>query len=537
MEEKNKNAKAKRGEKMKKLPLSMQTFEKVINDKCLYVDKTEDIHRLITSGDYIFISRPRRFGKSLLVSTLGEIFSGNKELFKGLYIYDKIEWNKFPVIYIDFSLISRSNEEILRTSLESFIDKTAEDNGLILKNRFITDKFKELIGEMSKKLNNKVVILIDEYDKPIIDHITDIKKASQNREVLREFYSVLKGSDKYIKFVFITGVSKFSKVSIFSGLNNLKDITLREEFSAIMGIRQDELEKYFKDYIEILQKKENTKREKLLSKIKCWYDGYSWDGKTRLYNPCSILNLFDSNIFDNYWFATGTTTFLLKLIKENKCNITDFENKKAGSAIFDSYDLENLNIYSLLFQTGYLTIQNIERDEGFIIYTLTYPNKEVRHSFNTYIIEAFTENPRDEIEPNARKLKKALKKDNVEEFITIIKSMFARIPYTLHMPAESYYHSLFYMILSLTGVKIDLEVLTDKGRIDGVLEFDDKVYLIEFKYGESGSKMEKLLEKAIKQIKEKKYYERFMDGEKKVIFLAAGFIDKEIGYKTDVFSG
>jgi len=522
---------------MKKLPLGIQTFKKIIDDKCLYIDKTKDIHRLITSRDYIFISRPRRFGKSLMVSTLKEIFSGNKELFKGLYIYDKIDWKRYPVIDIDFMSVvySKDNETFIKSIIKKLI-AIAKNYNIKLENIInLKECFEELIEKLSEI--NRVVILIDEYDKPIIDHITDIKKASENREVLRDFYSVLKGSDKYIKFVFITGVSKFSKVSIFSGLNNLTDITLEKKFGKIMGITQEELESYFEDYIQILRDKEKLSETKILDKIKCWYDGYSWDGITTLYNPCSILNLFNSGTFRNYWFATGTTTFLIKLIKEEKCEITKFEKKEVGETVFDSYDIENLNVYSLLFQTGYLTISYIERDEGFTIYTLNYPNKEVRHSFNTYILEGFTENPRDEIEPKARKLKRALKKDDIEEFINIIKSMFARIPYNLHMPAESYYHSLFYMILSLTGVKIDLEVLTDKGRIDGLLEFDDKVYLIEFKYGEPGSKMEKLLEKALLQIKEKKYYERFMDGEKKVIFLAAGFIDKEIGYKTDVFSG
>jgi len=529
----NKGINSIRGGKMKKLPISLQTFQKIINDKCLYVDKTQDIYRLITSGDYIFISRPRRFGKSLLVSILKEIFSGNKKLFKGLYIYDKIKWEKYPVIHIDFTLISRSNEKILRSSLESFIDKTAEDNGLILKNKFASDKFKELIEKMSINSNNKVVILIDEYDKPIIDHITDIKKASDNREVLREFYSVLKGSDEYIKFVFITGVSKFSRVSIFSGLNNLEDITLEKNFSTLLGITEEEVRQYFPEYINSLGKEKNLTEEEVLKKIKCWYDGYSWDGKNRVFTPQSILQLFKSKEFKNYWFTTGTTAFLTRLIKENKCNIPEFERKKVGSAVFDSYDLENLNIYSLLFQTGYLTIESIERDDDFIIYTLTYPNKEVKQSFNTYIMEAFTENPRDEIEPNARKLKRALKKGDTEEFIKIIKSMFAKIPYKLHIPKESYYQSIFYIILSLLGVKIDLEVLTDKGRIDGVLEFPDKVYIIEFKYGKSGSKMKNLLDKTIKQIKEKKYYERFMCKDRKVIFLAVGFIGKETDHKIE----
>jgi len=535
MEEKNKNAKAKRGEKMKKLPLSMQTFEKVINDKCLYVDKTEDIHRLITSGDYIFISRPRRFGKSLMVSTLKEIFSGNKELFKGLYIYDKIDWKKYPVIDIDFMSVvySKDNETFVKSIIKKLIS-TGKIYDIKLENVInLKECFEELIEKLSEI--NRVVILIDEYDKPIIDHITDIKKASENREVLRDFYSVLKGSDKYIKFVFITGVSKFSKVSIFSGLNNLKDITLYDEFSTIMGISQEELISYFPLWIKELGKKEESSEEKTLEKIKSWYDGYSWDGIKKLYNPYSILNLFDSKKFRNYWFSTGTTTFLIKLIKKEKYEITALENITVSEYIFDSYDIENIGLNSLLFQTGYLTIKSVDKKTG--LYTLTCPNYEVKESILNYFLSDFINKEVALVKPLYLELKEAFREEKIDKAINIIKSMFARIPYNLHMPAESYYHSLFYMILSLMGVKIDLEVLTDRGRIDGVLEFDDKVYLIEFKYGEPGSKMEKLLEKALLQIKEKKYYERFMSEKKKIILLAAGFIDKEIGYKTDMFSG
>jgi len=516
---------------MKKLPVTFQTFSEIIGENYLYVDKTGDIYNLMNSaGKYFFISRPRRFGKSLTVSTLKEIFSGNKELFKGLYIYDKIKWEKFPVIHIDFSHISHGNSKILREALSDFLDEIAGENNIQLNKRFLSDKFRELIKKLSE--TGKITILIDEYDKPIIDHITDIKKASENREVLREFYSVLKGSDEYIKFVFITGVSKFSKVSIFSGLNNLLDITLEDKFSTIMGITQEELEYYFTDYIEVLKNKENKDREEILKKIKGWYDGYSWDGITRLYNPYSILNLFNSGKFKNYWFATGTTTFLIKLFKKEKYEITDLEKIIVSDMVFDCYDIENMDTNSLLFQTGYLSIKSI--DEELRLYTLAYPNMEVRESFLNHLLSAFINEKLSLVRPLYINLKQAFREEKTDKAITIIKSMFAKIPYKLHIPKESYYQSLFYMILSLLGVKIDLEVLTDKGRIDGVLEFPDKVYVIEFKYGKKGNKMENLLDRAIKQIKEKKYYERFMDEDRKVIFLAVGFIGKEINYKIEL---
>jgi len=516
---------------MKKLPIGRQTFEKLIKDNYLYVDKTKDIHRLITSGDYIFLSRPRRFGKSLTVTTLKEIFSGNKELFKDLYIYDKIEWNKYPVIHIDFAKIvySEGKDVFKKTLIDTLIKIGNIYNITLEKTEFLKQNFEELIEKLSKI--NRVVILIDEYDKPIIDHITDIPKASENREVLREFYSVLKGSDEYIKFVFITGVSKFSKVSIFSGLNNLKDLTLRREFSTIMGITEEELKKYFSQHIKNIALQENLNEKDILKKIKYWYDGYSWDGIKRLYNPFSILNLFDSNVFDNYWFATGTTTFLINLMKSEKYEITDLEKVTVGKMVFDCYDIENMDINSLLFQTGYLSIENI--DEKLRLYTLTYPNMEVKESFLNYLLGNFINEKISRVRPLYISLLQAFSEEQIDKAINIIKSMFAKIPYTLHMESESYYHSLFYIILTLMGVKIDPEVLTDKERIDGVLEFQDKIYVIEFKYGKPGISMEKLLDTAIKQIKERKYYERFLTEKKNLFFLGVGFVEKEISYKIE----
>jgi len=517
---------------MKKLPVSHQTFSEIIGENYLYVDKTRDIYNMLnSSGKYFFISRPRRFGKSLTVSTLKEIFSGNKELFKGLYIYDKIEWNKYPVIYIDFmAVVYSGNEKTFRKSIIKKLISMGEIYDVKLKNIVnLKEGFEELIKRLSEI--NKVVVLIDEYDKPIIDYVTDINKASKNREVLREFYSVLKSCDRYIKFVFITGVSKFSRVSIFSGLNNLKDLTLRKEFSTIMGITQEELKTYFSLWIKELGQEEELSEEKTLEKIKYWYDGYSWDGTTKLYNPFSILNLFDAKVFDNYWFTTGTTEFLIKLIKKEKYELTGLEQVTVSKYIFDSYDIETIGLNSLLFQTGYLTIKAVDKKTG--LYTLTCPNYEVKESILNYFLSDFINKEVALVKPLYLELRQAFLEEKIDKAINIIKSMFAKIPYTLHMEAESYYHSLFYMILTLMGVKIDPEVLTDKGRIDGVLEFSDKIYVIEFKYGKPGSSMEKLLEKAIKQIKERKYYERFLTEEKNLFFLAAGFVEKEISYKVE----
>lgn len=518
---------------MKKLPVGIQEFREIVEGDYLYVDKTREIHELITSGKYFFLSRPRRFGKSLLINTIKEIFLGARELFKGFYIYDKIDWKTHPVIRIDFSVIAHSNPEILQKSILAFIDGIAKKYHLQLSKEFVPDRFGELLEEINKATGSKIVVLIDEYDKPIIDHIEDTCKAKENREVLREFYGVLKSADSYLRLVLITGVSKFAKVSIFSGLNNLLDITLDSRFSTILGITQSELEGYFGEHLARLREKEKKDYGKLLTVIRSWYNGYSWDGENRIYNPFSILNLMTSYRFSNYWFATGTPTFLTKLIQETGTEITEFEKKQISEMVLESSDLTRINLFTLLFQTGYLTIGNIKNEDGFTQYTLGYPNLEVKTSFLTFILEEISGNRLDEIQPAMAKLKRFLRDESPENFIKIIRSVFAKIPSHLYIEREAYYHSLFYIILTLAGVDLDLEILTDKGRIDGVVKFEDKIYVIEFKYGQEGKVMERLLDDAVNQIKSQRYYERFSDSGKQIFLFGVGFVGKEIGYKLE----
>ena len=517
---------------MKKLPIGINTLSEIINNDYLYIDKSKDIYNLINSGKYFFISRPRRFGKSLLVSTLKEIFLGNKELFKGLYIYDKIDWEKYPVIHIDLSKIDYTTDNELKNGLIYFLDKINQDNKLGVNKHGFKNFFGDIISALFKKYG-KVVVLIDEYDKPIIDYITDTEKARKNREILREFYSTLKAADQYIKFVLITGVSKFSKVSVFSGLNNLRDITLSPSFATIMGYTQEELEHYFDEHIKIFIKQESLTKTKLLDKIKYWYNGYSWNAKDFVYNPHSILNLFSDYIFDNFWFTTGTPRFLIDIIKEKKYEIHNIEKNIVSEYIFDSYEIKNIDITSLLFQTGYLTIKKIDRNinENYTLYTLSYPDFEVKESLLNYIFSEFVHEDTSRIQPLHIRMNTALSQKNLDEFIKIMKSLFAGIPYNLYIEREAYYHSLFYMILSLLGVNIDIETLTDKGRIDGVLEFDDKVYVIEFKYAKKGSAIKKITKSAIAQIENKKYYEKYLNKEKEITLLGVGFVDKEIDYE------
>ncbi len=378
---------------MKKLPLGICTFRDFAEEDYLYVDKTKLIHDLFSrGGKYYFLSRPRRFGKSLLLSTLNEIFSGNKELFKGLWIYDKIKWTQHPVIHLDLSGITFKTPENLEKALDTRLEKIASDYSIQLDHDlFLKEKFGQLMEKLSQK--EKAVVLIDEYDKPMIEYVEkeQIRQAKEIRDVLKNFYGVIKASDAYLRFVFVTGVSKFSKVSLFSELNNLTDITLYQKFSTLLGYTETELEHYFAPYIEQMAEKQGLSKNDLMEKIRKWYNGYSWDGENLVYNPYSILNLFNADSFENFWFTSGTPTFLVKLIKNRQYDIMEFENLLVNSFIFDTYEIEDLDIEFLLFQTGYLTVKKIIIENDDKTYELSYPNHEVKNSFLTHLLGEYTQ--------------------------------------------------------------------------------------------------------------------------------------------------
>jgi hypothetical protein len=467
---------------MKKLPLGKQTFKDIIKENNIYVDKTQDIYNLLTdNGKYFFLSRPRRFGKSLLISTLEEIFSGNQELFKGLYIYDKIEWKKYPVIKIDFAKMNLSSPDKLIESLNYSLNSIAEGYNVLIDNSLdFKLKFISLIKELSKF--EKVVILIDEYDKPIIDHIDNLEFIQKMRDILKNFYVTIKASDEFIKFSFLTGVSRFSKVSIFSDLNNLRDITLEEKFSTMLGYTQEELFSYFKENIIETAKKLDVKENYLKETLRTWYNGYSWDGKNFVYNPFSILNVLTTYDINNYWFQSGNPTFLIKLIKDKNVDLKKLESYETDFDSFSEYDIENINVISLLFQTGYLTIKTINRDSlGFKTCNLGFPNLEVKESLLKNILMDFSESFDNNI-VIVKNLSIALTKNNLEEFFKLLKDIFSHIPNEIFMAdKERYYHTIIYLILTLIGVRIKVEVQTNKGRIDAVIETNDNIYIFEFK--------------------------------------------------------
>jgi hypothetical protein len=491
---------------MKKLPIGIQTFSKLVDGDYLYIDKTRDIYNLISQGgQYYFLSRPRRFGKSLLISTLREIFSGNKELFKGLWIYDQIGWDSYPIIHLDFlGLKYRTPEELVET-LEYMINRNAQSYGIRLRENGYDKRFIELIGEMAKIA--KVVILVDEYDKPIIENIENREIAGENRKILKTFYEAVKVSDEYLQFVLITGVSKFSKVSIFSGLNNLDDITVDDRFSTILGYTHYELLHYFKDRL----------KGQSVEDIRRWYNGYSWDGKNFVYNPLSVLHFFNKGKFGNYWFATGTPGFLTKFIKNQKIDVQRIEDYETNELILDAFEIERINVFALLFQTGYLTIKEIKPISSTqSIYRLSYPNEEVKESFLEYLVADYTGKFADEVGYLVYRLQQSLAQADLDEFIGQLKSIFASVPYDIFIEdRESYYHTVIYLVLKLLGINVSVEIETNRGRIDCVVENERHVFLMEFKVGKAAD--------AMSQIKERKYYERYLSTAKKIKLVGVGF--------------
>jgi len=496
---------------VKKLPLGQQDFAKIIeNGNTLYVDKTEHIFKLITSSDYYFLSRPRRFGKSLLISTLKEIFEGNKELFKKLWIYDKIEWKKHPVIHLSFNMVDYK-EKGLKIGLEDELDHIANSFEISLSESSYAGKFKELIVKLSDL--GKVVVLIDEYDKPIIDYIENIPQAEANREILKNFYSIIKDSDKYLRFLFITGVSKFSKVSIFSDLNHLSDITLNKKYNNLVGITQQELEDNFSEFIAELQKENNDLYPDIVQPIKEEYLGYSWDAANYVYNPFVLLNLFVNMQFGDYWYQSGTPTFLMKMLKKEKYTVFDLENKTVFASTFDKYDINNISLLSLLFQTGYLTIKHFDLKRNAI--TLDFPNREVARSFSIHFLAEMNGGKTDKTNSILYDLTMAIEQNRTEDFMVILKSLFKGIAYPLADNKEKYYHSIFYLVIKMLGFNIETEVMTIDGRIDAVLQTDTAIYVIEFKTGNT--------KKAIEQLIEKQYHVKYSTDKRPKILLGIDF--------------
>lgn len=504
---------------MKQLSIGRASFSELIEEKCIYVDKTENLYNLISTGKYYFLSRPRRFGKSLTVSTLKEIFKGNKELFKDTFIYNtNYDWKKYPVIHFDFSKFDSCNniEELEYTLLKS-IKTHAALYDITLEEKSAQLRFDELIDKLAKK--GKVVILIDEYDNPIISNITDTQKAKKIKDILKGFYKIIKSQDENVKFAFLTGVTKFSQVSVFSGLNNLTDLTMNGKYATLCGYTVEEIKNNFNDYIVKISSDSGKTEKEVLDDMKNWYNGFRFSkNELKVYNPWSALSFFNTGELENYWFETGTPSFLIELIKDKNFNIGDKNNLRASGTSFSTFDIENLEVKPLLFQTGYLTISDYDkkRDRFF----LDFPNKEVKQSFVESLLKSASKSDAGSILDT---LADALEDHDLEEFFESMDILFSKIDYDLHLKDEKYWQSLFYMILTLLGYKIHAEFKTIKGRIDAVVEIQTHIYIFEFKTSDSE-------EIALNQIKEREYYKRFKDSNKEIVLIGSRFVveDKKL---------
>ncbi|MDR1484496.1 MAG: ATP-binding protein [Planctomycetaceae bacterium] len=515
---------------MKQLALDTQSFENLRNTDSVYVDKTEVIYKMITGGRIYFLSRPRRFGKSLLVSTLEAIFKGKKDLFDGLYIYDKWKWEQYPVIKIDWTSVSHSTPEEMKSSLIFHLKNIAQDYGITLEAEFAPDCFRELIKSLYTITGKQVVVLIDEYDKPITAHITD-SHLEAIKTTVHNFYQVMKGSDEYLHFVLLTGVSKFSGLSIFSALNNPRDITLREEYATICGYTQEELESNFSEYIDRAAEYLKMTREEVLEKIRYWYNGYTWDGKTAIYNPFSTMNFFQVRRFTGYWFRSGTPTFLIEIIQRRDSMEGVLEPIVVDESIFDEYDPADINEIPLLFQTGYLTIKQMELTaDGFAEYTLGIPNMEVNKSLLKHLLKAYGKYPSEWFIDDLRKtVQRQIMNFDEAGFARSLEVMMATIPSLLHVQQERYYHSLMLLWLRSLGFKTRGEEHTNIGRLDAVLEQPGLTVIAEMKY-HADEPIDQLLDKAMKQIHEKRYYNKYLG---KILLLGIAFSEKQSGCRME----
>lgn len=501
---------------MKYLPIDLSTFSTMMTNNYVYVDKTEYIYNLFSGGSRLyFFSRPRRFGKSLLISTLKELFLGNRELFKGLWIDSSdYQWNKYPVIHLDFANISHDTADNFNKSLSWRLHEIAHEYNIDISAAPTTnDQLSFLIKQLAHI--NKVVILVDEYDKPILDHISDLEKADIMKKAIASMYDTIKSMDANIRAIFVTGVTKFAKTSIFSGMNNLNDISFSDQSAQLLGYTQEELIHYFGNHIDAIAKINQLSRDEILDIIKTWYNGYRFSElQIKVYNPFSTMYYLSKQKLANYWFKSGTPTFLMHLIKKQYVDLEKIPTAEIKSDRLETFELNDIPLIPLLFQAGYLTIADYNAKNNKI--TLDYPNYEVKESFTQLIVASLTEATPAVIDTAASRLLNALTHNDLDSFCSVLQALFARIPYTLHINKESYYHSIFQFLVNLLILEAQSEILTNTGRIDTVIQMDERIYIFELK-------INKKPQEALDQILHKKYYEAYTMHNKPIVLVGLSF--------------
>lgn len=498
-----------KNEKLQSLPIGVQDFVKLREKGRIYVDKTERLQEMIESGDWYFLSRPRRFGKSLTLSTLDAMFSGRTELFKGLaaeaWVAEQAEMeNPSPVLRFDMSVMNSKDVVGFEKTLVETLQREARRFKLALPSETIEGMTQDLLGNLFEKYG-RVVVLIDEYDKPMLDNIGNLELAEAMRQALRSFYTTLKGCDQYLRFVMLTGISKFTKTGVFSAMNNLNDISMDEQYGDIVGYTQAELEGNFSDWIDGVSKKMKLSSEELLTQTADYYDGFCFDGTTRLYNPFSILSFLSKGVFANYWYKSGSPSFIITYMKRHAIqDPAEYAHLEVFEDFADAREIERATPESFLYQSGYLTIKERRGD----ILVLDYPNYEVRKSIvRMYLDQVYRVKDYASL---GSQIWRALSDGNLEETIRLFNIALAGVPYEdFTRQDESLYRSLFLMLLRGAGVTAHGEVPTKLGRSDVLALFPERVVVLEFKLARKKSEIVRLRKEGMKQIEEKKYAEPF----------------------------
>ena len=482
----------------RKLPIGIQTFREIREDGGYYVDKTSFIRRLIEEGKHYFLSRPRRFGKSLLVDTIKELFEGNEPLFRGLAVHGEWDWSaRHPVVRLDFSQGDYKQADYLHANVAAQLDRCERRADLASRYSTAPERFGDLIEALHERTGHRVTVLVDEYDKPILDALETPEAARANRDYLRGLYSTVKFADAHVAFSLFTGVSKFSRVSLFSGLNNLKDVTLDPRYSAICGYTDADLDTVFAPELPGLDRDE----------IRRWYNGYSWLGAEKVYNPFAVLLLFDARKFKAWWFETGSPAFLLDTLVGRGVSTVDLDGMLSDDELLSTFDVDDVATEALLFQTGYLTIRDEEDLGGQSVYRLGYPNREVRQSLNDRLLRRL-QGGSGRVARDVR-LRKALLANDFTGLEALFKALFAGIPYQWHTKNdvadyEGYYASVFYSCFAALGLEVTVEDSTSHGRLDMAVVFNEHVYLFEFKVVESQPDGE-----ALAQLRERGYADKY----------------------------
>jgi len=511
----------------------------MMENNYLYIDKTKYLHMLKDRGKFYFMSRPRRFGKSLTISTYDCMFRGEKELFKDTWLYDNWVFETQPVIRLNMSELDTRDDKRVEENIIYLLDELYATHGIVKDTHMMKMAFATLIKRLYEKYNKRVIVLIDEYDKPILDHLDDHEMAEKIRTVLRTFYSTLKSSDAYLDFVFITGITKFTKVGVFSTLNNLDDISTWDEVSQMLGYTQEELERDFEPYLEKCASQMKIKRQELFESIKAHYNGFSFDGRLFVYNPFSILNFLNKHEFDNYWVESGSPSFIVKYAKRHDIQPDKYLGKYVQKSILSTYEIEEAPPVSFLIQAGYLTFKGHSQQLGYLV---DYPNKEVRDTFSELLMVSEYNNDSQEANDIRENILTSLKQRDFQLLFRQMQRTFSNIPYTLFEPRqkdtlietedeyiqrlEGFYHSVILTMLWAAGINVKAEELKALGRSDLILEYEKDVYIIELK--------KQTPEVSLEQIKNKQYGLKYGD---RKLYLVGIEIDDEkrnvSGYKIE----